>query len=148
LVLETTGSAASTAFCQYLKSHNPDLKLCGHWHVAWVLFWAAWRRLPTVFLWRNHRSYLASMFDRHPHWPTRKWAHSIRWAILMGAAWLVRHRVLRIQYETIVDSPSSVVETVNDRFGLTMVPGDDNLPRIKTRSKQDYESLRTSLRDA
>jgi len=144
-VVETTGSAASTSFCAYLKEHNRSIRITGHWHMSCVLFWAYRRKRPTVFLWRDYPGFLNSMSGRYEHWQLQRWALTLRWAILMMAAAMTARRILRISYSDIVDSPASIVEKINAKFGTTFEVGDNQLPRIKTQTPEDHERVISAL---
>ncbi len=145
LVVETTGSAASTSFCAYLKKHNQSLRVTGHWHMSYVLFWARRNRMPTIFLYRDLDGFMGSMAGRYDHWILQRWTLALRWAILMAAAALTARNILRVSYEEIIKSPAQTVERLNSEFGTELVPGDDRLPRIKTQSPEDHGELIATL---
>ncbi len=145
LVIETTGSAASTSFHAYLAGHNPRLRVTGHWHMSWVIIWSVIRKRPTLFLWRERMAFLESMTGRYSHWQVQRWALCIRWVLIMGTVRLLKGRVLSVQYEQLKQSPADVVGSINKRFGLSLNPGNDRLPHIKTTSQQDHATLNKSL---
>jgi hypothetical protein len=144
-VVETTGSAASTSFCSYIKKHNSSVRITGHWHMAYVLFWAYWRKRPTVFLWRDYSGFLNSMSGRYEHWNLQRWTLTLRWVILKMSAAITARRILRISYSEILESPAGIVEKINDRFGTNFDPGDNDLPRIKTQTREDHERIIEAL---
>lgn len=146
IVVETTGSAASTSFCSYLKKHNESVRITGHWHMSFVLFWAFRNQKPTVFLWREFPGFLNSMSGRYEHWQLQRWTLALRWVILMMAAAMTSQRILRVSYSDIVESPADTIGKINAKFGTDFAVGDNELPRIKTQTREDHEKVIAELR--
>jgi len=138
LVVESPGACASHAVVEYIRKHNPDIRITCYAQVPASVIYAVRHRIPAIVLTRNIMDFVASYVSRFPEVTER---NAIRYYVAFYAAVMpYRRRIVIGDFQRVIHEPDALVRECNRLYGTQLNEGDGVLPRIRTQSRHVRET--------
>ena len=129
LVVETAGSSASCALVEYIKKHNPGIRVAYGCEAPAPVIHAVRLGLPVIITTRNM---LETAHSGRERFQQNSPENNMRSYYVFCKAIYPYYDQLEIaDYYEIVANPCSIVARCNRRFGTNFNLGDNVLPRVR-----------------
>jgi hypothetical protein len=129
LLIESAGSSASFAFAEYVKKHNPDLRVSHGCEVPATVKFAVRHGIPVIVLTRNMLDFVQSAISRFPQTAVR---NAVRcYADFHRHLLPLRDKIVVADFHVVREDPAGVIRACNAKYGTAFNEGDNVLPRIR-----------------
>ena len=129
LIIEGAGSCAMHGMAEYVKKHNPGLKVAYGCEVPATVLYGVRNRIPTLVLTRNLLGFTHSTVSRYPQ--SSKGTAMRAYLTFHRAVFPIMDRVVVSDFEKTRNQPQTVIRELNDFYGLSLNEGDNILPKIR-----------------
>lgn len=130
LLIEGAGASATHSLVEYVRKHNPDLKISHTCEVPATVKYCLHRRIPVIVPVRNIIEYVDSIVTRFPQTSDRtaRMCYTSFYKYILK----VRRRVVIADFRDITANPASVIHQCNELYGTSFNEGDNVISRIRT----------------
>lgn len=129
LLIEAPGHCATHSFVAYVQKHNPNLRISHTCEVSATVKYCLARNIPVIVLTRNVMDYVRSATTRFSM-ISRSNALRCYTAFYKDVLPLREHLVVA-DFPEVIHHPREVLERLNEKYGLELNTGDDELPWIR-----------------